>query len=1105
MPSTRRRQKLNVKPESFLRSINICLDAEFPERVRHFRPTAKCVPLIRALLGIEDHRAFFLVAPYGSGKSLTAAYASHLVENTKSSADVRLEINRRLEVVSPELAEYAKRRRVSTTKSGVAVMLHGYIPNVEEYIKIAASDSLKRLGIRKWHKLRNSDASNVADVLKLLSAICDESNCDRLTIVWDEFGRHLEAIVAEGRADELSEIQLLAEIAARSSSIPFTFCAILHQGLSHYASGLPQAIRSNWKKIEGRFETIQYVDDSKEVYRLAGEVIRSRAGGVNRQPPFSRLAKACKQVALFAEFKDRDLTQLLESAYPIEPAALYLLPRVSARVAQNERTLFNFLYACDVKQPINVGHLYDFFSPAMRADTAVGGTYRQWLETESAISKVPGDSDAIATLKTACLLGLGTSGSRSRTSVDLLKFAVNGYETPDGSGVIQGLLGRKLLLHRVHNDDVSVWHGTDLDLRGRLEEERSRIEGEFDLIEFLNKEAAPPIWKPVQYNDEHCIRRCLPGSYLTKRAFSSMQSWAITSISKDSDGHIVYLLADTPHDLAEAETVAKSCDDDRIVFAVPSEPLPLRDAALEVRALQKMQQDKELIESDPIALAELHQMTDDAMEHLQKLIDRLVKPTVNGPKWFYRGQRINGFSASALRQSLSRIMDELFKKTPSINNEMINRRKPTPALVNARKKLTMAILERHGRERLGLEGFFPDRSIFNTVLLHTGLYTKDLASDRWSYVHEKSIKDPGLRTVWGELRRFLTEPAGRPKNFGTLVDTLVSPPIGLRMGVMPVLLAASLRAFPSAISLMHRGVYLSDILPSDIEAICKSPREYEVLVLDIDEPKRKLLRGVYRHLSKVAKYEIEENDLVRHCYDALEAWKHQLPPAAFTTGRLSRRVEAFRAAITRVHDPVQLFFTEIPKALSIGAQQTTKLLSEFKHCVDELENVAQSYTEQALKIVEVTLAVGHDSSVDGGVRALAKQWASYFPGQFVENLSDGVAKGLISRMSLDYESDALLIDSLASLLVKKSVRRWDDSIAAAFDREYTNYVSKIENAARNYPAPSAVLREGLSRLVFGRMQQLYSQLAELVGELQATEMLQQLGIDNEGSRHGVIS
>jgi hypothetical protein len=57
------------------------------------------------------------------------------------------------------------------------------------------------------------------------------------------------------------------------------------------------------------------------------------------------------------------------------------------------------------------------------------------------------------------------------------------------------------------------------------------------------------------------------------------------------------------------------------------------------------------------------------------------------------------------------------------------------------------------------------------------------------------------------------------------------------------------------------------------------------------------------------------------------------------------------------------------------------------------------------------------------------------------------------------------------LLVKKSVRRWDDSMAAAFDRELTAYVSKIENSARTFPAPTPQLpRQNLHRVTQTKFQ-----------------------------------
>jgi len=39
---------------------------------------------------------------------------------------------------------------------------------------------------------------------------------------------------------------------------------------------MSQSARNEWTKIEGRFKTIQYVDDSKETYELIANVIDSK-------------------------------------------------------------------------------------------------------------------------------------------------------------------------------------------------------------------------------------------------------------------------------------------------------------------------------------------------------------------------------------------------------------------------------------------------------------------------------------------------------------------------------------------------------------------------------------------------------------------------------------------------------------------------------------------------------------------------------------------------------------------------------------------------------------------------------------------------------------
>jgi len=1118
----RTRRTAHTVVDPFLRSINVRYDAEDAQRIAHFRPTTKCATLLRALLGNEPDRAFMIVAPYGTGKSLTATYLLQLVENRPDSASVLLELSKRLADVSPELGRFASNRRGKRDRRGIVIALHGPCDSLPQSIKAALLESMKRLKLGRSAKtIRTIPAKTIEDAVAILNELkkrCQSSGCDRIVIVWDEFGRHLESLVSGGRGDALGEVQLLAEYVARSRDVPITFGLLLHQGLLHYAGNMPQTVRTDWKKIEGRFRTIQYIDDSKEIYRLIAEVVVERrrmahekagvsagADGKVSRRKITSIARKCKDLGLFPDFTQAELGDLLHSAQPIDPAVLYLLPRVSARVAQNERTLFSFLYSANLSERVDVATLYDYFAPAMRSDTAVGGTHRQWLETESAITKVPDDESSIRALKTASLLGLGTSGERSRTGRELLHFALSGLgEKGHWKQTLTKLIDRKLLLHRQHNDEVSVWHGTDLDLRGRLEEERRRLDDEFNLVAFLTKEAQPPAWKPVQYNDDFGVRRYLNGEYQTVGRLNSFLNWDVVldGVAADCDGKVIYLVAENAEEFQEAEQVARErLNHERLIVAIPREPLALRDAALEVACLTRMQHDNELIESDPLALGEIAQMTDDAREHLQKLVDKLTNPTRLGPRWFYRSEELTAQTPRELRRELSEMMRRVYPDTPRIHNEMIVRKKPSPIVVNARKKLLLGILERHGQEELGIQGNFPDKSMFRTVLLHTGLYRKD-RNGRWGYAAPKAVEDAGLKNVWRRIQEFLTVPDNAPKNIAKLFDELVNPPFGVRAGLLPILFAAGLKAFPSAISLTRNGQYVDDILPSEIEQLCRTPQNYMLAVLDIDDTRVSYLRRLHQQFTSVKGYEAAENDLIRLCFDAIESWKSQLPPAAISTRRLSERTARFRSALARTGDPLRLLFERIPDACEAPIEKPRTLFPRLRKCMDELSGVASIYAEHAASTVLHSVALGGGAGSDS-VRAAAARWAGCFSGKFVESLTDGITKGLLARMQMPYDSDELLLDSLSSLLVGKSLSRWDDSTVAVFDREFQNIVRRVEDIALSSDGiHGETASEGISQLVQGRMAELFERLARLVGVEQARVVIESVPCQLEGITHG---
>ncbi len=1092
--------------EVFLRSINIQYDAEYPNRIAHYQPTAKSVSLLNALAGQTPDRAFFVVAPYGTGKSITATYLLHLVENRPDADETLSVVEDKLEVVSPDLSKFAKERRKGKDK-GLVLALQGYCQNLGESLKDAALKGMGRMKLgRQARTIESMPCETIDQAIELLVAVREKARaagCDRVVILWDEFGRHIESLIAEGRSAALSEIQLLAECVSRSTAIPVTLGLLLHQELLQYASNSPASVRAEWRKIEGRFQTIQYIDDSKEIYRLLSEVVSEQnCSNILPDEQSKWSAEECKQLGLFSDFTVSELQSLLLRAYPLEPTTLYLLPRISGRVAQNERTLFSFLNFIDFQNHVRPDHLYEYFSPEMRTDTAVGGTYRQWLETQNALSKLDDDNGLAATaLRTASLLGFGVSGERSRTPRDLLLFALRGYAGAEGVNngslqeevVVAELIDKKLLLHRKHSDEVSVWHGTDADLRGRLEEERSRQRRTFDFITFLTDEASPPVWRPVRYNSDFHIRRFLQGEYCSLEKLDEYLNMTV-----GCDGKIIYVIAETAEELQVAEHQASKYQcDERIIFAMPKAPIPLFEAALEVWCLIQMQGDDKLVGSDPMVLSEIQQMTDDARTYLQKLLDRLILPGSEGPRWFYKGSELQVKNAYDLRNELSEIMQKIFLHTPKINNEMIVRHKPTPTLVNSRKKLLLGILERSGQEMLGIEGSPPEASMFRTILLHTGLYYTD-KGEGWKYALPDRVGDPGLQKVWSRIQQFFTDSSEKPKDIPDLFDELMEPPFGIRAGLLPILFAAGLKAFPSVYSLRYKGGgYVSDILPSEIEQLCREPKEYEFIVLDIDQTKRDYLNSVLELFDTQVR-SATGNDLIRACYDALENWKAGLPAGALSTRYLTQQTRHFQIALCQQSDPVRLLFERIPTALDCSIDEQHVLLESLKKCKDELSEVIDSYQQKAISSLRRALSLNWKSE-NGEVKEIARRWALCFPDEISAALNDSVSKGLLSRMCMSYTSDAKLVDSLSGLLLKKTINRWDDSYIANFDQEIHSVVRRIEESALSFEfKASGAVKNGLSNLVQERMNILYERLTDIVGPDEARELFTHILEDNTG-------
>ena len=101
---------------------------------------------------------------------------------------------------------------------------------------------------------------------------------------------------------------------------------------------------------------------------------------VEHKDDFDDVAQRYTLHPLFSENKD-ELTMALLGCYPLHPVSTFILPRLSERVAQNERTLFTFLSASgnstlpsyldrsnDEFAFITPDVIYDYFEPLFKKE-----------------------------------------------------------------------------------------------------------------------------------------------------------------------------------------------------------------------------------------------------------------------------------------------------------------------------------------------------------------------------------------------------------------------------------------------------------------------------------------------------------------------------------------------------------------------------------------------------------------------------------------------------------------------------------------------------------------------------------------------------------------
>ena len=156
---------------------------------------------------------------------------------------------------------------------------------------------------------------------------------------------------------------------------------------------------------------------------------------------------------------------------------------------------------------------------------------------------------------------------------------------------------------------------------------------------------------------------------------------------------------------------------------------------------------------------------------------------------------------------------------------MIARRELTSQGAKAGRMLLDAFLANPARERFGIQGYGPERAIYEAVYRSTGLHRQTSRLGTGS--------SPSQRSGTGERCGQNSKQACRKRqdrriNLAEIAERLKRPPIGLKDGILPILLVSALTAHGDEVALYEHGSLVLRLDDAVAERLARNPGHFTV-------------------------------------------------------------------------------------------------------------------------------------------------------------------------------------------------------------------------------------------------------------------------------------
>jgi hypothetical protein len=815
-----------------------------------------------------------------------------------------------------------------------------------DFIKLVGDNSSLTDALLNALKLKEGSSKEIIEELEKRRITATKKN-KGLVLIIDEFGKFLEFIGKNKHNNDLYLLQLISEW-TNDDTKNVLFIISLHQSFITYSASLDISERQEWEKIKGRFIELLFNEPVEQLLFFASKKLERFELPKKNEDSFNLVNKAIKSSNLIS-FNEVSTTELAKSLYPLDWLSSNILVNALQRYGQNERSLFTFLND-STKFSINlfkgkfysISNVFDYLINTLGSEIySFNNPHRaQWQTCFRALERVELIEDidyklVSEIIKTICLANLFTKAGGLFDKQFISKYIHHTGEFNDVAieKAIDKLDKSGIIRFYKHSNKINFLEGTDLDIEQELADVSKEINHDFSVTDAISYLVDFPVILVKKNSFEKGTPRFFEFRILTNLNNIGNAEGAL-------DGYI-NLIFDTT--IKEKDVKASSANTGSNLFVIYKNSNEIHNEIFTINKLKflinKHKEDKNAIKL-------LNKELEYHKQQLEKFVLNNLFKSNDQNIWFYNGEVENIKSKRELNETLSKICNIEFERTPHYKNELVNKEFLSPQITTARKSFVRHLLNNESVENLGFpnDKFPPEKSIYITLVKDTGIHSR---SNELNHFVFSPPSDETFVPLWEECDTFIRSANSSRRNLGELYDILSKAPFKLKKGFAEFWVPLFLIINKEDFALFHESNGFIPYLTDDVlDLIHKSPTNYSIKSYDVSGLKVNLLES-YKELVQVGDDELGTKSTFLSIFGNFLRFYRGLNDYTINTKRLSPKAISLREAIKSAKDPEDALFNQFPNALgfhSITMNDDEELLKSYTyHIQDAIREIRSAY------------------------------------------------------------------------------------------------------------------------------------------------------------------